>query len=810
MLRFSFYALLLGFVLTLAAAGGVWWWVAPQLPSTETLRDVRLQTPLKIYTSNGALLGEFGEQRRTPVAINAVPDLVKQAFIAAEDDRFYEHPGVDWIAIARAALGLLQTHEKKQGGSTITMQVARNFFLTPEKTYTRKLKEIMLALKIEHDLSKDEILELYLNKIFLGQRAYGVGAAAQVYFGTSLTDLTLPQIATIAALPKAPSKVNPITNPAAAKERRGYVLSRMLKLGYIDQQAFTAAMAAPLDATLHGLQAEVDAPYLAEMVRAYMQEHYGDAAYTDGYRVFTTITNGAQAAAVTALQTGLLQYDRRHGYRGPEGHVDLNAATVAEAALQPYSQIGGLVPALVTAVGEHDAVVLDPSGTSITLTWEGLSWARKYISVDQLGPSPKRVADILKVGDIVRIQWADVPAKAGQAPASGFWRLEQIPVVEGALVSLDSHDGAILSLVGGFDFEKTKFNRAIQAMRQPGSNFKPFLYSAALDHGFTAASFINDAPIVYDAPGLENAWRPENYTRNYNGPTRLREALANSRNLVSIRLMKAIGIDAVIDHVSRFGFSSDRLPRNLSLALGTGTATPLQLATGYAAFSNGGFRIEPYFIKRIEAGDGQVVMEAAPLVACNECSTAPVADEEPADLAALIAQRQEAPPRAAPRAIDEQNAWIMYSMLKDVITRGTGRRAIELGRSDLAGKTGTTNEQKDAWFSGFNGRIVTTTWIGFDQSEPLGKPETGARAALPIWIDYMRTVLKDTPAAEMERPAGLVTIRIDPTTGLLASAGNTRAIFETFRESDVPKLSATSGASYAPEESRSQATEQLF
>jgi len=782
MLRIPFYLLLATAIAAVAITGAALWWVVPQLPSAASLRDVRLQTPLRVYTADGALIAEFGEKRRYPLGIGDVPLLVKQAFIAAEDDRFYEHPGVDWMAIVRAAVEVARSQEKRQGGSTITMQLARNFFLSREKTYQRKLKEIVLAIKIERELSKDEILELYLNKIFLGQRAYGVGAAAQVYYGTTLDKLTVAEIAMIAGLPKAPSNTNPISNPAAAMARRSYVLRRMYELKYIDEATYQNALDAPQTARLHAQPSETNAPHLAEMVRAALQEKYGEAVYTAGYRVFTTVTSDLQAAAVKALRTTLIGYDRRHGYRGPEGKVDL-AALPAERRtefLLPYPEVGGLQAAVVEQVREDAIDVFDARGEALTIGWKGLGWARPYLGEDAVGAAPKRASDIVAPGDVIRIEWLPPADKQ-----DGYWRLAQVPKVEGALVSIASRDGAVQALVGGFDFTKSKFNRVNQALRQPGSNFKPFIYSAALDNGYTAASFVNDAPIVFDAPGLEAAWRPENYSGTYYGPTRLREALANSRNLVSIRMMREVGIDRTIEHVSRFGFDAKALPRNLSLSLGTGELTPLQLVTGYAAFSNGGFRVEPYFIKRVELEDGTEVSVADPLVACDDCAV-PALDEdgEPVDIAALEAQATQ---RIAPRAVDAQNAYMMYSMMKDVIRRGTGRRALELKRNDLAGKTGTTNDQKDAWFSGLNGRIATTVWVGFDQAAPLGNQETGARAALPMWIDYMRAALKDMPESEPPLPPGLVTVRIDPATGAVAGVGNPNAVLETFRAQDVPK-----------------------
>ncbi len=804
MLRFSFYLLLSAFIGGVVAIGAILWYVLPQLPSAEALREVHLQTPLRVFTKDGRLIAEFGEKRRQPVAIDDVPIVMKQAFIASEDDRFYEHPGVDWMAIARAAIELAQTREKKQGGSTITMQVARNFFLTPEKTYERKIKEIVLAVKIEQELSKDEILELYLNKIFLGHRAYGVGAAAQVYYGRALDGLTLGQIAMIAGLPKAPSKTNPVTNPETAETRRAYVLSRMFKLGFIDASAHDAALAEPVATTVHGLRTEASAPYLAEMVRSYLREDYGDDAYTAGYHVFTTVDSRNQGAANAALQKVLLDYDRRHGYRGAEHHFDIpadaNIETWAEL-LHGYIDIGPLRPAVVVAVEEREAQVFTANRETLTIPWEGFRWARAYLSHNARAARPKNAGEVVQPGDVVRIEWrppvteVKKDAERSIVEKAGFWRLAQIPDIEGALVSLNSRNGAVQALVGGFDFKKSKFNRATQAMRQPGSNFKPFIYSAALDRGFTAARFVNDAPIVFDAPGLESAWRPENYSGKYYGPTPLRKALAHSRNLVSIRLLRAIGVNAAIQHIRKFGFDVSRLPKNLSMSLGSGVLTPLELVSAYAVLSNGGYRVEPYFIERIETEDGSIVMQAEPPTVCIDCFKPEVDDDgEPLDIASIVelAASDQAPP--AERVLDAGNAWIMNSMMRDVIKHGTGRKALRLQRNDLAGKTGTTNDQKDAWFSGFNGDVVTTVWVGFDDSKPLGKRETGAGAALPMWIDYMQAALEGVPESVMERPAGLITVKIDPTTGLLAGADDPNAVFESFREGNVPKAAAPFGS----------------
>ena len=823
MLRFSFYSLLLVLVLCLAGAAGVMWYILPQLPPVESLRDVRLQTPLKVYSNDGLLIAEFGEKRRSPVRIEQVPPLLKQAFIASEDDRFYEHPGVDWMAIVRAVAGLVSTHEKRQGGSTITMQVARNFFLSPEKTYERKLKEVVLACVIERELSKDEILELYLNKIFLGHRAYGVGAAAQVYYGVTLDKLDLAQIAMIAGLPKAPSRNNPISDPEAARDRRSYVLGRMLKLGFIDQTQYSAAIDAPVNAQWHGQAVEVPAPHIAEMVRDFMLSKYGDAAYTSGFRVFTTLPSKLQNAATDALRRGLFDYDRRHGYRGAEAKVTLAPQEDTAAwhkILTKYRASADLQPALVLTVQDRQVVAFHDSAGVITLPWEGVRWARKYLSEDSLGAVPGKAADLVQRGDIIRVRWVEPdadPKKADSVAAGGYWTLAQLPAVEGALVSLDPVDGRVLALVGGFDFEQSKFNRVLQARRQPGSNFKPFIYSAALDKGFTAASFINDAPIVFETPGLENAWRPENYSGNYFGPMRLREALTKSRNLVSIRLLRAVGIKYAMDFIERYGFKRRELPANLSLALGSGEVTPYELVRGYAVLANGGYKVEPYFVARIETAEGVEMFKAEPPTVCHECETMALdGDGEPADIEALHDMQQSPPSNVAPRVVAAENVWIMNSILKDVVQRGTATRARELQRKDLAGKTGTTNDQKDAWFSGFNARNVTTVWVGFDRVAPLGRRETGAQAALPLWMDYMRVALADMPESELEQPAGVVTVRIDPDTGLLAGAGNPHAIFESFRAADMPGRAEYSGeegllpAQPGSERTGSTAAEQIF
>ncbi len=770
---------LLGLLLTIAS----YFYIAPNLPSIETLKDIRLQVPLRIYSRDMKLIAEFGEKKRTPIRFYETPDLMIQAILAAEDDRFFQHPGVDYHGILRAALNLIRTGEKSQGGSTITMQVARNFFLSSEKTYLRKLSEIFLALKIERELSKEEILELYLNKIYLGNRAYGIAAAAQTYYGVAPAQLTLAQMAMIAGLPKAPSRYNPLANPQRALQRRDYVLRRMLKLGYIDAAQYRQASEEADNARLHGLDIEVETAYVAEMVRHQMLQQYGELAYSAGFRVITTIDSRLQQAANTALRQALLDYDRRHGYRGAEAHVELSAlqdATALSDVLRRRPALGGLLPGLVVSVGEKDATVLLPDDRLIQLDWKGLSWARPYRDDNHLGPPPARASEILQEGDIIRVQ-------AGQRDQ---WRLSQLPAVEGALVALRPGDGAIAALAGGFDFRRSKFNRVTQASRQPGSSFKPFIYSAALEKGFTAASIINDAPVVFEDPGLESAWRPENYSGKFFGPTRLREALVKSRNLVSIRLLRAIGIDYTLDYIARFGFPVAKLPRNLSLALGSGAVTPLQLAQGYTVFANGGYRVAPYYIQRILGPDDRLIMEAQPATVCPDCAT--LADAANTPSAADSAPHEGAPAATSPghvaeRVITAENAYLMTSMMRDVIRRGTGRRARSLGRKDLAGKTGTTNDQRDAWFAGFNPELVTISWVGFDKTRSLGNRETGGRAALPMWIAFMKEALRGVPERPLTRPPGLVTVRIDPATGLRATAHQKHTIFETFRGPLVPQ-----------------------
>lgn len=854
---------------------GAYAYITPNLPDIDTLRDVQLKVPLRVYTKDGLMLAEFGEMKRTPLRYEEFPDALIKALIAAEDDRFFEHPGVDYKGILRAALHLVRTGERAQGGSTITMQVARNFFLSREKTFLRKFNEIFLAFKIEEELTKQEILELYLNKIYFGKRAYGVAAAAQVYYGKNIEELSLPEIAMIVGLPKAPSRYNPIVNPSRALLRRNYVLSRMRDLSFITQFDYDEAFSVVDDATIHGQNLEVEAPYIAEMVRREMVKRYGNAVYTGGFQVYTTVDSKLQIAANEALRLALHGYDRRHGYRGTVGHVELfnfefeTDEEYWDSILAEQPRQGDLMPAIVFQVEEQSAYAYTADGRVVFMDWPQLEWARRYIDEFNTGPKLDKAEQILATGDVIYV----VPAKKGCS------YLAQVPIVTGALVSLKSEDGAVQSLVGGFDFYQSKFNRVIQAKRQPGSSFKPFIYSAALDKGFTASSIINDAPVVFDAPGLEDTWRPENYTGKWYGETRLRTALIKSRNLVSIRLLRDIGIGYAVRYATRFGFNRSSLPRDLSLALGSGSITPLELASGFTVFANGGFKVQPYFIDYILDSDKKVVMieqrnevcvkcveemeaklkfekeqEEAQLVeassqeivveegkpqsgvenlqtkikaaevdsAMNADALNPAAKNEtekeglPLDTQTTTAEtvfiKQTGPQllKVAPRVISPQTAFLMDTMMRDVIRYGTGRRALSLRRKDLAGKTGTTNDQRDAWFSGFNGNVVTITWVGFDNPRPLGSRETGAIAALPMWNAYMARALRGTPETSLVQPANIVSVRIDKVTGLPATPNSTDTMFEYFLEDQVPSDSSVGRTISGTNDGASEITEQLF
>jgi penicillin-binding protein 1A len=776
------------FVLGVFLAATVALILTPTLPSLDELTENRLKVPLRVYSAEGTLIAEFGEERRIPIQVAEAPPQLIRAVLSAEDDAFYYHQGVDFQGILRAAINNLRRGRTAEGASTITMQVARNYFLSPEKTFARKIREVLLAFKIEREFSKDQILELYLNKIFLGNRAYGFAAAAQTYFGKNLNDLTLPEMALLAGLPKAPSRYNPLSSPENALDRRSYVLRRMLKLGYIDEATFTEAMNTPLGASRHALRYSVDAPYVAEMVRQVMVEKYTESSYADGYNVYTTIRAKDQQAADVALRKALLDYDRRHGWRGPAGRENINRKTEAsrlDELLKDYPVVGGLFPAIIRHTDEQKAVAYIQDGNSIELGLPAIAWAARYIDEDTLGPSPKRVADVLRLGDVVYLEHLN----------EDEWKLAQVPDVEGGFVALDPKNGAILALGGGFDF---RHNQVTLAQRQPGSGFKPFIYSAALEKGFTPASLISGAPIVVEDVSLEDEWRPEDYSRKFFGPTRLRKALALSLNLVSVRLLRAITPEYAAEYMGRFGFDPAKLPKNLSLTLGTADATPMQMASAFAVFANGGHRIEPYLIERIEDAKHNILEQANPIVVCPGCPTPKSVD--PAKPA----------PRYAEQVITPQNSFLMNSILRDTISYGTAQAANVLNRKDLAGKTGTTNDHRDAWFNGFNSDLVAITWVGFDQNKPLGKGETGGHAALPMWIDYMRVVLDGVPEKPLVQPPGIVTAHINRETGKPTAASDPNAMLEYFMEGTVESSADVLEGSTTPAPAPEGVREGLF
>jgi penicillin-binding protein 1A len=761
-----------------------------------SLREVQLQVPLRIYSRDGKLIQSIGEQRRIPVRYDQLPLKLIQAFLATEDDRFFRHHGVDWQGILRAAVANLRAGGIRQGASTITMQVSRDMFLTPRRDMKRKMSEIYISLLMEAEFTKEEIFSLYVNKIFLGQRAYGVGAAAEVYFGKSLDQLSIAEMATLAGIPTAPSMVNPVASAEAAKVRRAHVLGRMLELGYINQGEYDQAKSSPMESRLHGAAIEVDAPYVAEMVRNDMQSKYGDAVYTAGYKVYTTLDSRLQAAATVALRTGLLEYDMRHGFRGATAKVDMSKIVTPahfDAQLEEFPVIGGLKPAIVQQVEARSAKIYVKDLGVVTLPWEKLVWARRQLPEEKVDSAPTQASEILNRGDVIYT--------VGRTADSLLF--VQVPEAQSALVSVDPKDGAVVALVGGFDFFQSKFNRVTQARRQPGSGFKPFIYAAAFDKGFTPASVVLDAPVVIDEEGKEQAWRPHEDTDRFYGPERLRDALVRSHNLVSVRLMRAIGGDYARNYVTRFGFDKSQLPNDLTLALGTAELSPLQVAIGYSAFANGGFKVSSYYIDRIEDANGKVLQQANPAIACPQCgrpSQGPVPksiagggraatmDEAPHDGKTLIPAKN-----LAPQIISPQISYLLADMMADVIKRGTGQRARTLNREDIAGKTGTTSDFHDAWFNGFNGDLVTTVWTGFDQDRTLGEGEQGARVSVPTWTYFMKEALAGTARHGVPIPDGIVSVRISPKTGLLASSDDPNGIMEKFIEGNLPKAELYEG-----------------
>jgi penicillin-binding protein 1A len=754
----GFWALIsLSFLLTVAA-GLFYIYLASQLPSVDSLKSVQLQVPLRIYTQDGLLIQEYGEKRRIPLTYDQIPPMLVHALIATEDQRFFDHSGVDIYGLARATVRMIQTGTKSQGGSTITMQVARNFFLNRKKTFLRKFHEIMLAIKIDRELSKEKILELYLNKIYLGNRAYGMGAAAQIYYGKALNELSIAQLAMLAGLPQAPSTQNPIANPTAAKKRRDHVLERLLEEKYISQAEYEHALAEPVTTKNFANHIEVSAPYVAEMIRQSLFDHFGSKAYTKGYKVYTTINGHLQTTANETLEANLLAYDRRHGYRGSLAHMaedQVNSANARQHALSAYPNVNDLEPAVVVEVGSQDLTAITRKENSLHIPWQGLSWARPALRNGWMGKAPTQATQIARVGDIIYLR---------QTPRGV--ELSQIPQVEGALIALNPQNGAIFSLVGGFNFEKSKFNRAIQSSRQPGSSFKPFIYAAALNKGYSLATLINDAPIVVDDPSQANLWRPHNDKLKFNGPTRFKEALVHSLNLVSIRILDDIGIDYAADFVNQFGFNKTTLPRTLSLALGSLSVSPMELSAAYAVFANGGFKIEPYLIDRITDGDGKILIQAKPSIVCPQCTAKNKTDA------------------LAPRVIPEDVAFLMHTAMQEVVKRGTAHDASRLHRNDIAGKTGSTNDLVDVWFAGYTPDLVAVTWVGFDTPRPLH--EYAAGLALPLWIDFMQVALKGKAEHALTAPDNILMVPIDPSTGLQVPANQNNAIIEFFRKDEVP------------------------
>lgn len=781
-------------------------YLSPKLPSVDELKRVELQIPLKVYSEDLQIIAEFGEKKRTPVNFNQIPPAMVDAFLAAEDDSFFKHGGIVVSGLARAAVELITTGSIRSGGSTITMQVARNFFLSKRKEFTRKFNEILLAFKIEDELTKQEILSLYANKIYMGNRAYGVGAAAQVYYGKTLDQLSLAEMAMIAGLPKAPSKYNPIARPERALQRRNWILGRMLDLKKINRSEYQAAINETDNASYHGSIAKIDAAYAAEMVRQLVIEKYGLKAYTEGYTAITTIDTKLQAKATTSVQSGLIAYDLRHGYRGVEQTA--LADDIWQQTLSKTRTYGDLEPAIISYVADDHLQIIDKQGQTMPLNWaNGLDGLRLFKTASVRSQPIESAHDIFQVGDLIRIK-----------RQNGFIQLAQLPEAQAAMVAVSPMNGGIKALVGGFDFLHSRFNRVTQAARQPGSNFKPFIYTVALQNGFTPASTVNDAPVVFDDSKLEDFWRPENDGGKFYGPTRIREALYRSRNLVSIRLLRRMGIDRTLEGLQAFGFETADMPSDLSIALGSHALTPMAIARGYTTFANGGFLVEPYILDKIIDRDGNIIFEAAPQNACNPCDQvappeAPLSadkiDQELEELLdtltlesipdaekdhyQLIRQtlRNNEPLAALPaeRAIDAPTAFLIDSMLKDVIKKGTGRKAKSLKRDDIGGKTGTTNGPRDAWFSGYSPHLVATAWVGFDDYSQLGRNEYGGSAALPIWIDFMSEALDKKPSANLPQPTGIVSIKIDPKTGARV-APNQQGIYEFFRIENVPELTA--------------------
>lgn len=813
-------------ILGVSTIFGFYYYVKPELPDVATLRDVELQTPMQVFSQDGKLISQFGEKRRNPVTYDEIPRHLVEALIATEDSRFYEHPGIDPIGITRAAIVVAMSGSAKQGASTITQQLARNFFLSNEKKIMRKIKEIFIAIHIEQLLSKEEIMELYVNKIFLGHRSYGFGAAARVYFGKDLPDLTLSELATLAGMPKAPSTMNPIYSVERATNRRNVVLRRMLDEKYITQAEFDEARSEELISKYHGAEIELSAPYVAEVARAWMVERYGEAAYTSGMKVYTTVDSKLQKAANQAAIKNLLGYDERHGYRGAEKvlwQTEQSAWDHEKIVKHLKSQptYGDLVPAVVTSVDSKSAQVWVKNQGEGTIEWQGMNWARKFLTGDRQGPAPSQAKEILAVGEQVWVRHEAVTgdevseepteeSATAESETPVVWRLSQVPNANTAFVAMNPNNGAVLSMVGGFNFVHNKFNRATQSIRQVGSGIKPFIYSAAIEKGLTLASLINDAPINQWDKSQGTAWRPKNSPPTYVGPTRLRIGLAQSKNVMAVRVLREVGLDDTRNYLTRFGFDIDEVPRSETIALGAGSLTPMKVAQGYSVFANGGYYVEPFYISRVETPFGETEFEATPKVVCKEdckqtITADPMADE-------FAEQDVDAEVQYAPQVISEQNAFLVREMMYSNIWgggdwsqgtgwNGTGWRAQPLKRRDIGGKTGTTNDSKDTWYSGYGPGMVATVWVGFDNhnrnlgrtkaNSNLGKnqitgAEAGAKTAEPAWVDFMGTALAGVPAQRKEIPENIVRVRIDRDTGLLTNKFDSSSMFEYFEKGTEP------------------------
>lgn len=799
-------------VLGVGTIVGFYFYVKPELPDVATLKDVKLQTPMQIFTQDGKLISQFGEKRRIPVTYDEIPPHLIEALIATEDSRFYDHPGIDPIGIARAAVVVALSGSAKQGASTITQQLARNFFLSNDKKIMRKIKEIFIAIHIEQLLSKEEILELYVNKIFLGYRSYGFGAAAQTYFGKDLQNLTLSEIATLAGMPKAPSTMNPIYSLQRATSRRNVVLKRMLDEKYITEDEYQQARAEEIMSRYHGAEIELSAPYVAELARAWMVARYGEEAYSSGMNVYTTVDSKLQSAANEAAINNLLAYDERHGYRGAEkvlwkaGQTAFDEQKIDDT-LDRVPTYGSLLPAVVTQVTAQQATVWVKNQGIKTLEWDGIKWARKFLTDDRQGPAPKAATNVLEEGEQIWVRQVETPVEGGETQTA--WHLSQVPNANTAFVAMDPENGAVLSLVGGFNFVHNKFNRATQSVRQVGSSIKPFIYSAAIDKGLTLATLVNDAPINQWDKSQGTAWRPKNSPPTYIGPTRLRIGLAQSKNVMAVRVLREVGLDETRQYLTRFGFNIDQVPRSETIALGAGSLTPMKMAQGYSVFANGGYYVEPHYISKVEGPFGDVEFEATPKSICRQdCEQTATNEFQEQD----VEPQDDQTPQYAPQVISEQTAFLVREMMYSNIWgggnwrdgtgwNGTGWRAQALKRRDVGGKTGTTNDSKDAWYNGYGPGMVAVSWVGFDDhnrklgrtkpnsnlgKEQISGAEAGAKTAQPAWVDFMHTALAGVPAQQKVIPPNIVRVRIDRDSGLLTNKFDSSSMFEYFLEGTEP------------------------